>query len=306
MDLNTYLMFWICISGLCLGSFYNVVILRSLAGENIVFPPSKCPKCRHKLYWWHNIPVISYFLLRGNCYFCGEKISIQYPVIEILTMILFGLSFWKFGISYTTIFVIFWLSCLLIMTVTDIKEKIVDCNIAILMAVSGVIYSFVIAGRHGVLYSVLGLLAGVLIMEIIARAGFVMAKTRAMGEADTYVAGALGAIFGIFAIVKVLLFSLFASMIFVIPVFLYNKYKADDKPVCVMSVLFTLAVLVFYTKWQNYLTLSTLAITGIMLVYFILKGIKQSENRNYLPYVPALTLAALYYIFFVMQNISIS
>ena len=300
MDLNTFLMIWVCIFGLCLGSFYNVVILRFLSGESIVMPPSKCPKCQHKLYWWHNIPVISYILLRGKCHFCKEKISIQYPVIELLTMALFGLSFWKFGISYTTLFVIFWLSCLLIMTVTDIKEKVVDCYIAIAMAISGVFCAWLTFGWHGAFHSFLGILAGALIMEIIARAGFVVANTRAMGEADTYVAGALGAMFGIFAIVKVLLYSLFASMIFVIPVFLYNKYKANDKPVCIMSILFTISILVFHTLWQNYLTLAILGLTGGLLVYFILKGIKNSENRNYLPYVPALSVAAFYYIFFII------
>ena len=298
MDLSTYILFWVCIFGLCFGSFYNVVILRSLSGESIVFPPSKCPKCNHKLYPWHNIPVISYIFLRGKCHFCKEKISIQYPVIELLTMVLFGFSYLKFGMSYTTLFVIFWLSCLLIMTMTDIKEKIVDCNIAIAMAVSGIIYAGLAGGWHGMLHSVLGLLAGAFIMEVIARAGFVIVKTRAMGEADTYVAGALGAIFGIFAIVKVLLFSLIASMLFVIPVFLYNKYKADDKPVCIFSILFTLAVLVYYKLFQNYWIFSALAIISVILVYFILKGINKSENRNYLPYVPALAAAAGYYMFF--------
>jgi len=300
MDLNTYIMIWVCIFGLCLGSFYNVVILRSLSGESIVMPPSKCPKCNHKLFWWHNIPVISYIILRGKCYFCKEKISIQYPIVEILTMILFGLSYLKFGLTFTTLFVIFWLSSLLIMTVTDIKEKLVDCVIAIAMAISGVIYAGKITGWHGALHSILGLLAGALIMEIIARAGFVFAKTRAMGEADTYVAGALGAIFGIFAITKVLLLSLFVSMIFVVPVFLYNKYKADDKPTCIFSVLFTVAMLVFNTKWQNIWSFLALIVTGVLLVYFILKGLNKTENRNYLPYVPALAVAGVYYIFFVI------
>ena len=215
-------------------------------------------------------------------------------------MILFGLSYWKFGLTFTTLFVIFWLSSLLIMTVTDIKEKLVDCVIAIAMAISGVIYAGMNAGWHGVLHSILGLLAGALIMEIIARAGFVFAKTRAMGEADTYVAGALGAIFGIFAITKVLLLSLVVSMIFVIPVFLYNKYKADDKPTCILSVLFTIAILVFNTKWQNIWSFLSLLITGVLLVYFILKGLNKTENRNYLPYVPALAVAGVYYIFFVI------
>ncbi len=299
MDLNTYLMFWVCVFGLCFGSFYNVVILRSLSGESIIFPPSKCPKCGNRLKPWHNIPVLSYIFLKGKCYFCKEKISIQYPIIELLTMVLFGLSFWKYGISYSTLFVIFWLSCLLIMTATDVKEKLVDCNIAIAMAISGVVYAGLAGGWHGVLHSVLGICAGALIMELIARAGFVFAKTRAMGEADTYVAGALGAMFGIFNIVKVLLISLFASMCFIIPVFLYNKYKADDKPTCIMSIIFTTMVITFYSGLQNYWTLALLAVTGLLLAYFVLKGIDSTEKRNYLPYVPALAAAAIYYIFFI-------
>ena len=80
---NTYILIWVGIVGLCLGSFYNVVILRSLTGESIVFPGSKCPKCQNKLKPWHNIPVISYLFLRGKCAFCKEKISIQYPIISL-------------------------------------------------------------------------------------------------------------------------------------------------------------------------------------------------------------------------------
>ena len=300
MDIYTFVMIWVCIIGLCFGSFYNVVILRSLSGESIVLPPSKCPKCNHKLYFWQNIPVLSYIFLRGKCYFCKEPISIQYPIIEVLTMVLFAVSFWKFGINYITLFVIFWLSCLLIMTVTDIKEKIVDCNIAIALAVSGIIFYAITGGIHGVFHSILGLVAGVLIMELIARSGFLIAKTRAMGEADSYVAGALGAMFGIYSIIPVLLLSLFVSMLFVVPVFLYNRYRANDKPTCITSVLFILFIVVFYSKWQNYWTLALLMITGLLLIYFVLKGIKNPENRNYLPYVPALSVAAAYMIFFVL------
>ena len=90
--------------GLCIGSFLNVVILRSLSEESIVFPASKCPKCQHKLHWWHNIPVLSYIILRGKCGFCKEKISIQYPLIELLTGIIFVVTFIKFGLSYHTLF----------------------------------------------------------------------------------------------------------------------------------------------------------------------------------------------------------
>lgn len=296
MDMFHYLLFWICIIGLCLGSFFNVVILRSLSNESIIFPASKCPKCGHKLSWWHNIPVFSYILLRGKCYFCKEKISIQYPIIELITAILFVIAYMRFGISVKTIFVLIFVSCFIIMTATDIKEKIVDCNIAIILAVAGFVYSFYIGGLNGAISSALGLLAGVVILEGIARLGYLFSKGRAMGEADTYVAGALGACFGINNIIYILLYSLVASMIFIVPIFLYNKFKSGDKITCILAILFILSASLHQFYVQNYLTLMCLFASGILLAYSILKNIKNNEARNYLPYVPALAAGALYYI----------
>ena len=297
MDLFYYSLFWICVVGLCLGSFFNVVILRSLSNESIVFPASKCPKCNHKLYFWHNIPVLSYILLGGKCYFCKEKISIQYPIVELFTMFLFGATFVKFGIDIKTIFVLFWLSCFVIMTGTDLKAKLVDCNIAIAMGVTGILYNFIQHGVSGVIASLIGLVLGAVVLELIARSGYLVAGTRAMGEADTYVAAAIGAIVGK-DILFVLAYALIASMIFIVPMFLYNQFKNDNKKTCILSILFVLAVMTFKLLWQNYWTLVALIITGAMLAISILKNIKQEENRNYLPYVPALAVGALYYLFF--------
>lgn len=297
MDLFYYSLFWICVVGLCLGSFFNVVILRSLSNESIVFPASKCPKCNHKLYFWHNIPVLSYIMLGGKCYFCKEKISIQYPIVELLTMFLFGATFVKFGINIKTIFVLFWLSCFVIMTGTDLKAKLVDCNIAIAMGVTGILYNFIQHGVSGVIASLIGLVLGAVVLELIARSGYLVAGTRAMGEADTYVAVAIGAIVGK-DILFVLAYALIASMIFIVPMFLYNQFKNDNKKTCILSILFVLAVMTFKLLWQNYWTLAALIITGAMLAISILKNIKQEENRNYLPYVPALAVGALYYLFF--------
>ncbi len=297
MDLFHYLLFWICVIGLCLGSFFNVVILRSLNNESIVFPASKCPKCQHKLYFWHNIPVLSYLLLGGKCYFCKEKISIQYPIIELLTMLLFALSFLKFGISVKTPFVLLWISCLIIMTMTDLKSKLVDCNIAILMGISGILYNTISFGKSGLLASVIGLVIGVVILEIIARSGYIFVGTRAMGEADTYVAGAIGAIAGK-AVLYPLVYALIASMIFIIPMFLYNQYKIGNKKTCVLAVLFITFILLFERLWQNFFVLGGVIIIALLLIHSILKNIKQAENRIYLPYVPALAMGTLYYIFF--------
>ena len=191
ITLNSYLLFWVCIVGLCLGSFYNVVILRSLSNESLVFPPSKCPKCENRLKPWHNIPVFSYIFLRGKCAFCGEKISLQYPIIELLTMGLFIACYLKFGISYQTLFGFCLCSTLLIMTVTDLKERLVDCNIAIGLAVIALLYNWLVNGA--LVDSILGLIVGVILLEAVAGMGYLINKSRSMGEADTYVAGALGA-----------------------------------------------------------------------------------------------------------------
>lgn len=294
--MDYYTLVWVCIVGLCLGSFYNVVILRSLSDESIIFPPSKCPKCNHKLFWWHNIPVLSFILLRGKCYFCKEKISFQYPVIELLTMGMFAVIYLNFGLSVKALFIAIWFSCLLIMCVTDLKEKIVDCNIAIIMAISGCIYQLITGGCHALLLSVLGIIVGALILEIIARMGYITAGGRAMGEADTYVAGALGAIAGIYHIVPVLIYGLIASMLFIIPMFLYQKYKNNDKLTCIFLILFLLSAVCYKTLNQGYISFLAVIITGIVLAVSVMRSIRKEENRNYIPYVPALALGGLYFI----------
>jgi len=172
----------------------------------------------------------------------------------------------------------------------------VDCNIAIAVAISGLLYGFIAGGINGVISSLIGLVAGVLILEIVARAGYLFAKTRAMGEADTYVAGAIGAMFGINNILEILLYSLIASMIFIVPVFLYNRFKSNDTFTCICAILFTVAVVVYKSAFQNWLSYSGIVITGICLAYSILKSVGKEENRNYLPFVPALSAGVLYYI----------
>ena len=118
-----------------------------------------------------------------------------------------------------------------------------------------------------------------------------------MGEADTYIAGALGAIFG--ENIQFVLFSaLIASMFFILPVFFYNQYKNNNKKTCILGVLFTLSILIFETAVQNYYTFAVTAVLGLWLAFSILKGIKKTENRMYLPYVPALAAGALYFLFF--------
>ena len=79
---------YLFVIGCCLGSFINVVIHRMPLSQSIVYPNSRCPKCYAKIKWFDNLPVISWFLLRGKCRACNKKISSSYPIIELLTGIL--------------------------------------------------------------------------------------------------------------------------------------------------------------------------------------------------------------------------
>lgn len=71
--------------GACIGSFLNVVVWRLPRDESLVDPPSHCPKCGNRLKWYDNIPVLGWIKLRGKCRFCGQGISIRYPLVEALT-----------------------------------------------------------------------------------------------------------------------------------------------------------------------------------------------------------------------------
>lgn len=296
MELYSYIFVWVCIVGLCLGSFYNVVILRSLSEESIVFPPSKCPKCGNKLKPWHNIPVLSYIFLRGKCAFCKEKISIQYPIIELLTMGLFAACYYKFNLTWNALFAIIFCSGMLIMTMTDLKEKLVDCNIAIGLAVIGIIFNWLVNGM--LLDSVYGLIVAVVVVEGIARLGYLITKSRALGEADTYVAGALGACFGLTNLLTILIYTLISAMIFIIPIFLYKQYKNNQKLICILFILFIMSALIFKTVLENYYTFALVAITGLSLVVLILKNLRKEPTPLYLPLVPAFALGSLYFLFF--------
>ena len=182
------------------------------------------------------------------------------------------------------------------MTVTDLKEKLVDCNIAIGMAIIGVLFNGFVTSAW--VSSIVGLIVGALIMELIARIGYLFSKGRAFGEADTYVAGALGACFGVKGLLWVLVYTLVSAMIVIVPMFLYSQYKKNNKLTCVLFLMFLLSVLVFKFYFENFVTLAILAVLGLVLAIDVLKKLKTEPSPTYLPLVPSFMLGALYYLFF--------
>jgi leader peptidase (prepilin peptidase)/N-methyltransferase len=96
-DYIGYIFFFVL--GSVIGSFLNVVIHRIPAEESIVFPDSACPKCKAKIKPYDNIPILSWLILGGKCRKCKNPISFRYPVVELITAVLFTLVFWRFDLT---------------------------------------------------------------------------------------------------------------------------------------------------------------------------------------------------------------
>ncbi len=306
--------------GLCVGSFLNVVVSRAFTDESIVFPASKCPKCQKPLKWYHNIPVISYLVLKGKCAFCKDEISIQYPFIELFTGILFVLIFLKFGISLNALFITVFACLFVVMAATDIREKVVFDMHTYALAISGFVYNFfdighlymgskvfnigalVLTVNNSFIAALLGCVLGILLMEIFARFGYLVAGTRAFGEGDTYIAAGLGAVFGWKYLVTVLLYAFIIQIVLTVPVFIKKLYSGKDyKTIISFLVFFLLIIITKLLENVNFVvfTICTLLLcaSGIYLCKRILSGIKEPGGMTYLPFGPAMVLGGLIIIF---------
>lgn len=319
-----FTLFLVFITGLCIGSFLNVVIVRAFSNESIVLPPSKCPKCSNRLKWYHNIPVLSYLFLKGKCGFCKEKISIQYPVIELVTGLLFAAVVLKFQFSLNTIFMLAFVSLFVVLAATDIKEQVVfDFHTYILVGL-GLVYNlfnighfyegaqifslggFSIAANNSIIASVLGIISGILIMEIFARLGYILAGTRAFGEGDTYIAAGLGAVFGWRYLLIILVYSFVIQIVLTIPVFFKKLYLKKDFKTIVSFIAFFLVAGAFrglnsFKMLDNLIVflilLALLTGVGIYACKRILSGIKDGADLTYLPFGPAMVTAAVVVLF---------
>ena len=177
------------ILGIMIGSFLNVVIYRIPNNESIVFPASKCQSCQTPLKWYHNIPIFSWLFLGGKCAFCKAPIAKQYPIVELITGLIFLVLFMKLGLVWYLPFVAATFAALFALVMIDFKYMAVPDSInfaALLFALiqpnflQALLYAAIAAGG---LY-LIGLFSSLL------------ARKQAMGGADVIVAGTMGALLG--------------------------------------------------------------------------------------------------------------
>jgi len=127
--------------GLVVGSFLNVCILRIPAGESIVLPASHCPKCGKAIAPYDNVPVLSWLVLRGKCRSCKAPISWMYPVVEFLTGALFAACAAAFGLTLATGKWAVFCALVLVLAVTDLRERILPDKVNLTGGILGLAWS---------------------------------------------------------------------------------------------------------------------------------------------------------------------
>lgn len=203
LDFFIVLSFFIFVLGLIFGSFLNCLIWRLYKGETVL-GRSYCPKCKKKIKWFDNIPILSFFILKKKCRFCQNKISWQYPLVEFFTGLLFFLAFYfNFVNDFSVIKLILELlliSILIIVFVFDWRWFLIPVQVLIF----GGLIIFI-------LNLILGFSVYQIIFSVLVGAGFfslqyILTKGKGLGEGDIWLGGFLGIAFPVFSQVIGLIF----------------------------------------------------------------------------------------------------
>jgi leader peptidase (prepilin peptidase)/N-methyltransferase len=201
--------------GLCLGSFLNVCIVRLPADRSLLTPRSACPRCRHPIAWYDNVPVVSWMLLRGRCRHCREPISVQYPIIEAAVGALWVGALLLYGPGARALAGAVLGTLLVGIAVTDARHYLIPDEytwgglaLGLALALPG--------GVSGFLHAVLGAAAGFALLFAVAQAGRWAFKEEAMGGGDIKMMAMVGAFVGWRGVLlTVFLGALLGSLIFV-------------------------------------------------------------------------------------------
>jgi leader peptidase (prepilin peptidase)/N-methyltransferase len=183
--------------GACLGSFLNVCILRWGAEpkQSVVRPPSRCPKCGRGLSWYENVPMVSWLVLRGRCRGCGEPISIQYPLVELATALIWGYFAWRHGLSVEALRDAVFGTLLLGIAMTDAREYIIPNEFTYGGMALGLLLSLP-GGPGEVVGSLQGIIFGAGFLYLIGALGSFLARRDAMGGGDVAMMAMVGAFLG--------------------------------------------------------------------------------------------------------------
>lgn len=239
----------VAVFGLVIGSFLNVLIFRIDNLKSVLTGRSECPHCKHKLAARDLVPLFSFLSLQGKCRYCHKKISIQYPLVELLTALIFSLLYYFFGsnigafVFYTIIF-----SILIVVAVHDLKTQYIPQEFVILAVVLLLIF-----GSHFGGFSYRNMLYGGLIGGGVPAILVLVSREKWMGSGDIGVGLVLGLIVGFpVAIFGFFLACLLGSIVGLIYVYLKKKTIKVSMPFAPYLILASLISLIWGQQVINW------------------------------------------------------
>ena len=189
--------------GAITGSFLNVCIFRLPHDESVVFPGSHCQSCKKPIAALDNIPVLSFLILKGRCRHCAAKISLQYPLVEILSSCLFVLFYTYFGLTAKGILYLLFSLALLVETFIDLRHQIIPDVITLPGILIGLAASTMFPPLHGqglwwqgLLKSLIGMLVGGGFLYLTGTIAGIILKKEALGGGDVKLLAMIGALLG--------------------------------------------------------------------------------------------------------------
>ena len=245
MELDTWIVVLLAlILGLLVGSFLNVVIYRVPEGLNrnwklqakqmldlpleqgegerfnILMPPSHCPSCKVAIKPWQNIPILSYVLLKGQCKHCHAAISMRYPLVELLTGLVFAVCAWKFGATWTALAAMVFSAYLIAMIFIDADTQLLPDQLTLPLMWGGIVFhlaAYLLQADWGItnlVDSLLGAIVGYMSLWSIFQLFKLVTGKEGMGYGDFKLLAALGAWLGISVLPIIIIMSAVVGLIF--------------------------------------------------------------------------------------------
>ena len=185
---HSFIYFFLFVFGTIIGSFSNVCIYRIPLKQSVITPSSFCPSCMSPIKFYHNIPILSYIYLKGSCPSCHTRIPFRYPLVELLTGLIYIALYMKFGLSLGFFVFILLCTALVIIAFIDLENRIIPDKITLPGIVVGLLLSFF---TISFVNSLLGLFVGGGIFFLIA-----FIKRGGMGGGDIKLMAMIGSFLG--------------------------------------------------------------------------------------------------------------
>ena len=230
--------------GAVISSFLCVVGFRLPQKISFVKGSSMCDTCKHKLYFFEKIPMLSYIFQLGRCRYCKNQIPVIIPICEILGATLFSFSFFKFGCSYNLIIALLIASLFIIVLVTDIKYLIIPDSILIIFGILLIIVQYFNVGPKDLLVHILTGIGLFMVMYLIMLLGEKMFKKESLGGADVK----LLFLFGLVLEPMLGIVSIFIASIIALPISLIVLVKNKTHMIPFGPFLILALIILFYSS----------------------------------------------------------